>query len=185
MQRWRHGLVALAFSALVPAGGCGGDDGAAATPDAGSEAPPTTDGWQTLPLADVAGNAFTIADLRGKPVLVETFATWCSNCRAQLGDTQDAAREIGDDAVVLALRVETDLSPNAVADYAAENGFSDIRFAVLSAEMLAALADEFGTTIANPPSTPKFVIDRDGHAGELTTGRQGSADLIAELRAVA
>ncbi|MDX1511281.1 MAG: hypothetical protein R3249_08040, partial [Nitriliruptorales bacterium] len=57
------------------------------------------------------GSTFTPADFAGKTVFVETFATWCSKCRAQLGDTNQAAAQAGDRAVFLILSVETDLDP--------------------------------------------------------------------------
>ena len=41
----------------------------------------------------------TISEFAGTPVVVENFATWCSNCLRQLGDTQDAAAQAGSDAV--------------------------------------------------------------------------------------
>lgn len=139
--------------------------------------------WQTMEIVDVDGESFTLADYIGTPVLVETFATWCSNCRAQLGDTQEAAAALGEEAVVIALSVETSLSSEEVAGYAADNGFVDIRFAVMSPELLAEFAGAFGTTVANPPSTPKFVIDARGAAGELTTGPEGVEDIVANMRA--
>jgi hypothetical protein len=86
---------------------------------------------------------------------------------------------------VLALSVETDLSPDDVAAYAADNGFTDVRFAVMSPELLAAFAETFGTTVANPPSTPKIVINADGVAGDLQTGPTADEDLVAQLRAAA
>ena len=141
--------------------------------------------WQTIEIVDVDGVAFTLADYEGTPVLVETFATWCVKCRAQLGDTQQAAATFGDGAVVVALSVETELSPADVADYADDNGFVDIRFAVMSPELLAAFADAFGTTVANPPSTPKVIIDAAGRAGELSTGASSPDDLVADLQAAA
>ena len=141
--------------------------------------------WQTIEIVDIDGVSFALADLIGTPVLVETFATWCSNCRAQLADTQAAAATVGAEATVLALSVETDLSPDDVAAYAGDNGFTDVRFAVMSPELLAALAENFGTTVANPPSTPKIVISAEGVAGDMETGPTSDEDLVAQLRAAA
>lgn len=141
--------------------------------------------WQTLPITDVDGVTFTLADCIGTPVLVELFATWCSTCREQMPDTQEAAATLGDGVAVIALSVETDLSPDAVAEYAVELGLDDIRFAVLSPELLAAFVEAFGNTVANPPSTPKLVVDADGVAGELTTGAESAEDLVAKLTAAA
>jgi thiol-disulfide isomerase/thioredoxin len=137
--------------------------------------------WQTAAITDVDGNTFTLADFSGRPVLVETFATWCPNCRAQLGTTDEVAAAAGEDAVVIALSVETDISADDVRAYAEDNGFSSIRFAVVTPEFLAALVDSFGPTVANPPATPKFVIDAMGHAGELTTGSESADALTAAL----
>lgn len=195
--RLRFSALILTSAALLAA--CGSDDRSASAPSAESEtsasaatapavgAPSTTGqvalaAWQTTPMTDVDGESFTVADFIGRPVLVETFATWCTNCRAQLRDTQAAAAEMGEDAVVLALSVETELSAEDVARYAADNGFTDIRFAVMTPEALAASVDAFGNTLANPPSTPKVIVDATGAPGELSTGAESSDSLVQQLR---
>ena len=137
--------------------------------------------WQTVQLTDVDGMAFTLDDFHGTPVFVETFATWCPNCKKQLADTNAAAAQLGDQAVFIALSVETDLSADDVAEYAADNGFDSIRFAVLTPEALAAVVEGLGQSAANPPSTPKGVIDPMGHAGELETGFESADDIVAKV----
>lgn len=157
----------------------------ATTPDATTPEDTGVDGlaaWQQTEVTDVEGNAFTLGDYVGRPLLVETFATWCSKCLAQLGDTQEAAAALGEEAAVVALSVETDLSSEAVAHYAAEHGFANIRFAVMSPELLAQFVDTFGNTVANPPTTPKVVVDSGGTAGELTTGAESAEDLVAKVQ---
>ena len=129
--------------------------------------------WQTLPLTDVrTGETFTLEGLSGT-VYVEPMATWCSNCRAQLRNVQKAKAQLGDDATgdvtFLALSVETTLEPAALARYADEQGF-DFTFAVMTPELLRALAGEFGQSIANPPATPHFIRYPDGSSSELMTG---------------
>ena len=81
--------------------------------------------------------------------------------------------------------METDLSPEAVAEYAVDNEFPEIRFAVMTPELLAAFVEAFGTTAANPPSVPKIVIDANGVAGELTTGQESTEELVEQLTAAA
>ena len=137
--------------------------------------------WQTVQLTDVDGMAVTLDDFHGTPVLVETFATWCPNCKKQLEDTNAAAAQLGDQAVFIALSVETDLSADDVAEYAADNGFDSIRFAVMTPEALAAVVEGLGQSAANPPSTPKVVIDPMGHAGELETGFESVDDIVAKV----
>ncbi len=137
--------------------------------------------WQTLPLVDArTGESFTLADYSGRTVFVEPMATWCSNCRQQLTNVQQArTNPMTADSVFVALSVETSLSDEELARYADQFGF-DWTFAVATPEMLQALAEEFGRSVANPPSTPHFVISPDGSFTELFTGIQ-SADEIAAL----
>lgn len=144
------------------------------------------DGGSTSPILDVSftdvdGVAFTLADFVGTPVLVETFATWCPNCRAQLQSNQEAAAQAGDDAVFVALSIETDIDVAEVVAYAEENGFTDIRFGVLSPDGLAAFNDEFGGTAINPPSTPHWVIDASGSASDLKTGSESAEAILSAL----
>lgn len=152
---------------------------------AGSTAGDPSGDWTTLQLTDVDGQQFTIEDLAGVPVVVENFATWCSNCLRQLGDTQKAAAEQGDSAVFVALSVETDIDPADVKAYAEEHGFADIRFAVMTPEFLAATSDEFGTTSLNPPATPKIVVSAAGEPGEVVTGFETPDEIVARLTAAA
>ncbi|MEZ5216192.1 MAG: redoxin family protein [Ilumatobacteraceae bacterium] len=138
--------------------------------------------WQAMTLTDVEGNAFTLGDFMGKPVFVEHFATWCSNCRKQLTEANAAAAAAGDDAVFIALSVETELGASDVASYAADEGFSNLRFAVMSPEYLAEISDAFGNSAINPPSTPHFVIDLHGTAGDLITGIEKSDAVLEHLQ---
>jgi thiol-disulfide isomerase/thioredoxin len=126
------------------------------------------------------GDTFTLADYAGMPVLVEPMATWCTNCRRQLGNVSAAASQLGDKATFVALSVEADLPPDQLAAYAEQNGFP-IVFAVVTPEVLTALVDQFGQTITNPPATPHFVIYPDGDISELLTGSRSPADLVALL----
>ena len=109
------------------------------------------------------------------------MATWCSNCASQLEKSQEAAERAGEDAVVLALSVETDLDVAKLADYQEKNGFTNIRFAVMSPELLAAMDEAFGATALNPPSTPKVAISADGVPGELETGGASPDEILASL----
>lgn len=140
--------------------------------------------WQMLPLTNArTGETFTLADFAGQTVFVEPMATWCSNCRRQLGNVKDASAELaGEEVVFVALSVETSISDDALADYADEAGF-DWLFAVLTNEILQELAAEFGQTIANPPSTPHFVIRPDGSTTDLITGIEPAEQIVTQIRA--
>jgi thiol-disulfide isomerase/thioredoxin len=140
--------------------------------------------WQQVALTDaVTGKSFTLADFAGRTVYVEPMATWCSNCRQQLGNVKEAKAQLNsDDVVFVALSVETNLAAADLASYASEAGF-DWTFAVATPELLQELTAAFGRTIANPPSTPHFIIRPDGTTSELATGIEPAANIIAALKA--
>lgn len=138
--------------------------------------------WQELALVDATtGETFTLGGFAGKTVFVEPMATWCTNCRQQLGNVAQARSQLGDDVVFVALSLETTLDPAELAQYQQTNGF-DWTFAVMSAELLGQLADEFGRSITSAPSTPHFIIRPDGTFTELSTGINDPQALIAMIR---
>jgi cytochrome oxidase Cu insertion factor (SCO1/SenC/PrrC family) len=140
--------------------------------------------WQTLPLTNArTGETFTFADFAGKTVFVEPMATWCPNCRQQLGNVSSIHTQL--DAaqfVFISVSVETNITSADLAQYAEDNGF-DWMFAVLTPELLGELTATFGRTITNPPSTPHFIIRPDGTTTGLTTGIESGSQLVEQLMA--
>lgn len=140
--------------------------------------------WHALELTDaLTGETFTLSDFDGRTVFVETMATWCSRCNRQLTNVKTARAGLSDDEVVfVALSVEGNLPAERLAAYAERNGF-DWTFAVATPEMLTALVDAFGRTIANPPSTPHFLIGPDGATSALSTGIDRPEEIVAQVQA--
>lgn len=140
--------------------------------------------WQQLVLTNArTGETFTFADFAGKTVFVEPMATWCSNCRQQLGNVSAAKAQLNSDEVVfVALSVETNISDAELAQYADAAGF-DWLFAVATPELLQALVSTFDRTITNPPSTPHFIIRPDGSTTALVTGIEPPELLIEAINA--
>lgn len=147
--------------------------------------------WLDHPLVDAAtGEPFTVRGLEGSVVLVETMATWCGNCRRQLGHLAEAAAALGGEAAegvpvaYLAISVERGLDPAALTAYAARHGLP-FRFAVADDTLLRLLAERFGRAVLNPPSTPHVIVSPSGSVGPLTTGFSSPAELVARLTAAA
>jgi thiol-disulfide isomerase/thioredoxin len=139
--------------------------------------------WQQLPLVNAqTGESFTLADFAGKTVYVEPFATWCSNCRRQMGNVNEARAAFGDDVVFVALSVEPNISNEALASYAEQQGFNFI-FAAMSPEMLRETVAIFGQTLSNPPATPHFIIRADGSTTDLFTGISDTESVAELIRA--
>ncbi len=146
--------------------------------------------WMTIELVDAeTGETFTLADFAGKTILVEPMATWCSNCRRQITETTKLIKQLTEDEderledlVFIGLSIETNLKPSDLKTYAERNNFA-LTFAVMSEGMLRALVAEFGRGVANPPSSPSFIIRADGTFTELTFGIEPAEDILAKLEA--
>jgi peroxiredoxin len=65
--------------------------GSGPAPRVGAEAPDFT-------LADINGNEVTLSSLRGKPVMVNFWATWCPPCRAEIPEIVKLYNETGAEA---------------------------------------------------------------------------------------
>lgn len=59
-------------------------------------------------LPDANGKMWSLADLKGRPVLLNFWATWCPPCVEEMPSLESLARQLGDDAVVLAVSVDED-----------------------------------------------------------------------------
>jgi thiol-disulfide isomerase/thioredoxin len=170
MRSLTAGLVALVLvaGACSPAGG-------PAQPGGSSD-----DAWRTVVLQDVAtGEEFTISDLRGKVVAIETMAIWCTTCRIQQHESQAALDQVNSpDVVYISLDVDANERAADLATYAANEGFT-WRFAVSTAEMSRSLVATFGAQILSPPSTPLIVMGPDGTVVEQHVGITPAATLAA------
>ena len=144
-----------------------------------STAKPTDDAWRTTALVDTrSGETFTIDELKGKLVVVEPMAIWCSNCRIQQGEAAVALDRLDDPDIVY---VSVDVDPNEragdLAAYADGAGF-DWAFVVATKEVARSLATTFGDQILSPPSTPLILIGPDGEVVDQHFGIRGADDLV-------
>ncbi|MGB8294424.1 MAG: TlpA disulfide reductase family protein [Polyangia bacterium] len=57
-------------------------------------------------LADAAGKKWSLRALRGRPVLVSFWATWCPPCVQEMPSLDALARRLGDRATILAVSVD-------------------------------------------------------------------------------
>ncbi len=111
-------------------------------------------------LAALDGGRLASSTLRGKPVLVEFWATWCPPCRGTLAWLGELERRYGDRLEVVALAVESD--PAAVQKVVASLDLP-LRWAMASPD----LALQFGDLSAVPTL---FLFDAEGRTREIFYG---------------
>jgi peroxiredoxin len=138
--------------------------------------------WRDISLKDVrTGNTFTIADFKGKPVILEAFAVWCPTCTRQQKEIQKLHSEIGDEFVSITLDVDPNESEKQVKEHIERNGF-DWFYAVSPPELTQLLIEEFGTVVVVAPAAPVVLITKDGNARLLGRGVKSAEKLKEELK---
>ncbi|MBK9924692.1 MAG: TlpA family protein disulfide reductase [Anaerolineales bacterium] len=150
------------------------------TEEAMMEAP----AWFSASLTDVhSGEAFTINDLKGKVVLVETMAVWCSNCFKQQTQVKALHESLGmrDDLVTIGFDIDPNEDAAQLKDFATTNGF-EWKYVISPTDVSRDLSSLYGAQFLNPPSTPMLIIDRHGIAHPLPFGIKSADDLMKALQ---
>jgi len=136
--------------------------------------------WYSSPLTDVnTGDVFTIEENLGKVILVETLATWCSNCYKQQTEVAKFHDLLGERDDFISLGIDIDPYEDIVllTGYVRKNGF-DWLYVVASGEMVDEISLIYGPQFLNPPSTPMLIIDRKGNAHSLDFGIKSAEELL-------
>jgi thiol-disulfide isomerase/thioredoxin len=135
--------------------------------------------WFGVTLINVrTGEDFSINDFKGKVVLVEDLAMWCSNCKKQQNQVKILLEDIGmmDDLVLIGLDIDPNENATDLKTYIDNNGFSWI-YAVAPVEVTREIGNLYGDQFLNPPSTPMFLVDRKGQVHPLPFGIKSADDL--------
>ena len=140
--------------------------------------------WYSVSLTNVnTGEAFTINDLKGKVVLIETMAVWCSNCYQQQTQVKILHENLGmrDDFVSLGMDIDSNEDAAKLQEFVQKNKF-DWMYSISPADVSREISSLYGPQFLNPPSTPMLIIDRHGEAHPLPFGIKSSDDLMQALQ---
>jgi thiol-disulfide isomerase/thioredoxin len=123
-----------------------------------------------------SGDPMTLADFRGKMVLVNLWATWCAPCVAEMPSLERLQGKLGPDLAILA--ISEDRSGNqVVAPFRAKLGLSSLATYL---DPKSSAAHAFG--VDGLPTS--ILIDRDGRIlGRLAGAAQWDSDeMLARLK---
>ena len=116
---------------------------------------------------DRDGNQVKLSDLRGKPVALSFWASWCGICKTGMPDFEEVYADEGEDVHFMMINLTTGSETEQVAtDYVDENGYTFPIY--MDTEINAASA--FGVT--GVPIT--YFIDADGNLAAYGQGRLGT-----------
>ncbi len=135
---------------------------------------------------DLDGHAVSLADLRGKYVVLNFWATWCEPCVQEWPELDQLAERLTDrdDVVVVALSVDED--PKAVREFLDRMSLSQTKVQVWWApkkEGTPGINDRYGS----PKLPDTYFIDRAGKIQQVyvNTRRWGTAQAARCLRVMA
>lgn len=96
-------IAAFIVGALVLKRGGGQTPPASPTPAASQSQAGPNEQVPNLSFTDYNGRTVALADFRGKPLVVNAWASWCPFCRKELPDFAAAQKEFGDKVVIIAV----------------------------------------------------------------------------------
>ncbi|SEC32109.1 Thiol-disulfide isomerase or thioredoxin [Nocardioides exalbidus] len=125
---------------------------------------------------DLQGEPIDLADLRGKPVVVNVWASWCPPCIAEQPELNDAADQLGDDVAFVGVNIRDASRDDATAFVRdLEVGYPSI----YSGDGAALFA--FAGTLG-PRSIPSTVVlDAEGRIAASVQGRIPSVRTLVAL----
>lgn len=107
-----HTLPALMLAALLPLAALTTAPTPAHAADAAQAAPATAgaplDTLASMKLPVFGGKTVDLAALKGKPVVINFWASWCPPCIREMPDLANLARELGDEAAILGVAADSE-----------------------------------------------------------------------------
>ena len=168
MRRGRYLLVALAVVAVVVVLEVATSGGGSRSGGGGRAAP-------ALPADVLTPPRATLASLRGKPAIVNFWASWCGQCIKEAPELRRFASRLHGRGTLVGVDWNDSLS--GARRFIRKNGwtFPNLRDAAGS------VGNDYG--LSGLPNT--FVLDASGHVVRVLRGPQTVASLESALRAAA
>ena len=132
----------------------------------------------TVPDSGSEAVAKTLASYRGKPVLLNIWATWCAPCRSEMPRIERLNRELGPEGLaIVAISIDNPGMTDAIREF---RGEMELTFEILHDES-GKIRDTYQTS--GVPET--FLIDRQGVVRRRLIGASWTVDdqraLLREL----
>jgi thiol-disulfide isomerase/thioredoxin len=125
-------------------------------------------------LQSLDGNSLRLSDLRGKAVLLNFWATWCSPCKIEMPWFIELQKQYGAQGLQIVGVAMDDSSKEDIAKFAKDMG---VNYPVLLGK------EEVGDAYGGVPALPEtFFIGRDGKIVDKIIGLKGKAEIEDSIK---
>jgi thiol-disulfide isomerase/thioredoxin len=125
-------------------------------------------------LQSLDGKSMSLSDLRGKAVLLNFWATWCSPCKIEMPWFIELQKQYGSQGLQIVGVAMDDSSKEDIAKFASDMG---VNYPVLLGK--EAVGEAYGGVPALPES---FFIGRDGKIVDKIIGLKGKAEIEDSIK---
>jgi thiol-disulfide isomerase/thioredoxin len=125
-------------------------------------------------LVDLDGKKVSLADFKGKPVLVNFWATWCAPCKLEMPWFEEFRHKYAAQNLVILGIADDDVSKDEIAKSAKKTG---VTYPILLTD--GKIDDIYGGIEMLPTS---FYVGKDGVVVEETTGLGGKDEVESNIR---
>ncbi len=131
-------------------------------------------------MADSVGKVHALAELKGKSVLLNFWATWCENCLEEMPALQDIQTNSSGTVVVNGVSADMNANPfTTVCGFARANNINY----QLVVDSMASLGTSYLFAANRSRATPEtFVIGKDGNIKYLLQGARTKAQFHSFIR---
>lgn len=169
----RKALLALPLAALFAGSGCAASTTTATGDGADGPTAASGDGKAAAELTAtyvIGEGPKTLAEAKGKVVIVDFWATYCDPCRKSFPKYQELVDQFGGELAVIAISVDepSDVDEAKLKEFAKETG---VKFTILW-DKEHKTADAF-----KPPKMPtSFILDKEGNVAHKHAGYEGGEE---------
>ncbi len=127
-------------------------------------------------LQSLDGQTVRLSDFRGKAVLLNFWATWCSPCKIEMPWFVELQKQYGPEGLQIVGVAMDDASTKDIADFAKEMG---VNYPVLIGK--ESVGDAYGGVQFLPEN---FYIDRNGKVLDRAFGLKGRGEIEDEIKRI-
>ncbi|MFC1615964.1 TlpA family protein disulfide reductase [Patescibacteria group bacterium] len=137
--------------------------------------------WKEILLTDVNTNEeIKVSDFEGKPILLESFAVWCSTCKLQQDQIKEFHEEVGESVISISLNTDSNEDIQTIQEHTSQYGY-DWYYVISPVDLTNSLIDQYGVSVVNAPSAPIILICEDQTTRFLESGVKDVNDLKEAL----